>query len=80
MGNEDNYILTDEKGNPIFMVVAQGSYSSELWMHFMKIDISSLSNPEEAKKYIDGRPIDLVDKQELAKILLKIDENKLFNF
>lgn len=35
---------------------------------------------EEAKKYIDGRPIDLVDKQELAKILLKIDENKLFNF
>lgn len=65
-GNDSKYILTDEKGNPLFMVVAQGS-SSDYWIHFMKIDVSSLSNPEEAKLFFS------IDKE---KRIMKMVEEK----
>ena len=30
---------------------------------------------EEARKYIDGRPIDLIEKADLVRILSKLDSN-----
>ena len=47
---ESKYVLTDEKGNIIFFVVARGS-SNALWVHFLTINVSSLDDFENAKTF-----------------------------
>ena len=51
------WILTDEKGSPIFFVAAKGS-SNDVWLHFLTIDVSSLQDIEKAKKYFTINPSD----------------------
>lgn len=54
---ESKYILTDEKGHPIFFVAARGS-GNAIWVHFLTINVSSLDNLEEAKKFFSLNPND----------------------
>lgn len=51
------WILTDEKGSPIFFVAAKGS-SNDVWLHFLTIDVSALQDIEAAKKYFTINPSD----------------------
>ena len=59
--NKDMWVLADEKKNPIFFVAAKGS-SSDVWMHFLTIDFSTLQDADNnfvnAKKYFTIDPKD----------------------
>lgn len=54
-GNKSMWVLADEKGHPIFFVAAKGS-SNDIWLHFLTIDVSSLQDIENAKKYFTINP------------------------
>jgi len=58
--SESKYILTDEKGHPIFFVAARGS-GNQIWVHFLTIDFSTLdswanNDMESAKKFFGLTP------------------------
>lgn len=53
--NDTKYILADENNNAIFFVAARGE-SNSLWVHFLTINVSALSNLEEAKKFFSISP------------------------
>lgn len=51
------WVLTDEKGNPIFFVAAKGS-SNDVWVHFLTINVSTLKDEEKALAYFTINPKD----------------------
>lgn len=53
--NDTKYILADENNNAIFFVAARGT-SNSLWIHFLTISVSALSDIEDAKKFFSMSP------------------------
>ena len=76
INGENKKLLTDEKGNLVFVVCAKGS-SSDLWVHFLTVDVSpfdnksklfySLNQEETIKEMVAAKKVELEANNSLSE-------------